>query len=86
MKALSISVFILIFFSHFAIAAEGPPVTQHTHGTDQAAESPAMPDMASMSHALHHSPATFIDAILHHSTAGTSAQPNSADEPMIMRP
>jgi hypothetical protein len=86
MKALSISVFILIFFSHFSIVAEELQAAQHTHGMDQASESPAMQDMADMQHAMHHQPATFIDEILHHSTAGTSAQPNSTDEPMIMRP
>jgi len=84
MKALS--VFILIFFLHFAIAAEEPPAAQHTHGTDQASESPAMEDMAGMQSTMHQQPATFIGEILHHSTSGTSALPNSTDEPMVMRP
>jgi len=86
MKALSISVFIFIFFLPFVSAAEEPPAAQHTHGTDQALESPAMQDMAGMQSAMHHQPATFIGEILHHSTSGTSALPNSTDEPMVMRP
>jgi hypothetical protein len=45
-----------------------------------------MPDMPGMQHSsTHKQPMTFIDEILHHSTAGTSAQPNSTNEPMIMR-
>jgi hypothetical protein len=42
--------------------------------------------MPGMQHGSAHNQATtFIDEILHHSTAGTSAQPNSTDEPMFMR-
>lgn len=45
-----------------------------------------MPDMPGMQHdSAHQQPMIFIDEILHHSTAGTSAQPNSTAEPMIMR-
>lgn len=44
-----------------------------------------MPDMPGMQHGSHQQPATFIGEILHHSTAGTSAQPNSTAEAMIMR-
>src|SRR5215467_8949586 len=36
-------------------------------------------------HSQHNSPKTFIDEIIEHSTSGTSAQPNSAPQPMIMR-
>ena len=36
--------------------------------------------------AEHQQPDNFIDEILHHTTAGTSAQPNSTVEPMIMLP
>src|SRR5690242_544858 len=41
-----------------------------------------MQDMSGM----HHQPEKFVDEILHHATAGTSAQPNSTAEPMIMLP
>jgi hypothetical protein len=45
-----------------------------------------MPDMPGMQHgSAHQHSMMFIDEILHHDTAGTSAQPNSTDEPMIMR-
>ena len=45
-----------------------------------------MLDMPGMRHgSAHEQPVTFIDEILHHDTAGTSAQPNSTDAPMIMR-
>ncbi|MGC2696434.1 MAG: hypothetical protein WA738_11650 [Candidatus Angelobacter sp.] len=47
----------------------------------------SMQDMPGMEHEdAHHQPSGFIDEILHHSTAGTSAQPNSTIEPMIMLP
>ena len=46
---------------------------------------PDMPDMPGMQHGMpHHQPLTFIGEILHHDTSGTSAQPNSTSEPMIM--
>jgi hypothetical protein len=41
-----------------------------------------MPGMAR--HPRHKEPGTFIDEILEHSTSGTSAQPNSVPQPMIM--
>ena len=44
-----------------------------------------MQDMPGMQHSIDHAqPLTFINKILLHDTAGTSAQPNSTDEPMIM--
>src|SRR4249920_1114318 len=81
MKASSLSVLILLLFSYFAIgaAAQESPPAQHEHATDhtsQTAPDGTMPDMPGMQHGTHQ-PATFIDEILHHSTAGTSAQPNS---------
>lgn len=86
-----LSVSILFLFLHFAIgaAAQEEPPAQHQHGispTEQTDSNVAMPDMQGMQHGTHHQPATFIDEILHHSTTGTSAQPNSTAEPMIMRP
>jgi hypothetical protein len=45
-----------------------------------------MPNMPGMQHGPAHALSlTFIDEILHHDTAGTSAQPYSIDPPMIMR-
>jgi len=41
--------------------------------------------MPGMAHDQHQQDTTFIDEILHHATAGTSAQPNSVQEPMLMR-
>ena len=91
MKVSSLSVFVLLVFSYSALAAEEPQPAQHQHGTEHVQEPQAsqdnMQDMPGMPHSAgHHQPATFIDEILHHSTAGTSAQPNSTDEPMIMLP
>lgn len=40
--------------------------------------------MHEMQHGMPHQPLNFIDEILHHATAGTSAQPNSTVEPMLM--
>lgn len=77
-----------IFFSAIAIAqdAEGP------HHEPPASPSPPpkaddpIPDMPGMQHGSTHALSlTFIDEILHHDTAGTSAQPYSIDPPMIMR-
>ena len=59
--------------------------------TEQTAEQTAQPqsgdmaDMPGMDHGAH-KPISFIDEILHHSTSGTSAQPNSTAEPMVMLP
>lgn len=44
-----------------------------------------MPGMPGMNHNAHQQ-GSLIDEILHHSTSGTSAQPNSVAEPMIMQP
>ena len=45
----------------------------------------SMQDMPGMQHdSAHAHPLTFINKILLYDTAGTSAQPNSIDEPMIM--
>jgi hypothetical protein len=90
MKVSFLSVLILFCVMSFAApstAQETPP--PHQHGESQKHPSqPAetMPDMPGMQHdSAHQQPVTFIDEILHHSTAGTSAQPNSTAEPMIMR-
>ena len=93
MKASALPVFILLCVMNLgAIAAaqeSHPP--QQQHGSSQkppqkpAEPMPDMPDMPGMQHGVaHQQPMTFIDEILHHSTAGTSAQPNSTAEPMIM--
>jgi hypothetical protein len=92
MKVSSLSVLIIFLFSHIAIVATAhePPPVQQQHGLGHAAQPGAeenMQDMPGMHHGQEHGqPATFIDEILHHATAGTSAQPNSTAEPMIMRP
>ncbi len=44
----------------------------------------SMQDMPGMQHGMHMQPENFIDEILHHQTAGTTAEPNSTVEPMIM--
>ncbi|HXO37092.1 MAG TPA: hypothetical protein VN872_00560, partial [Candidatus Acidoferrum sp.] len=75
-----------------AVFAQDAQHTQHQHGASPTpTPKPAdtmqdMPDMPGMQHgSAHDQPVTFIDEILHHDTAGTSAQPNSTNEPMIMR-
>ena len=89
MKASVLSVLILLSVMNLAAAAQEPQPPSHQHGSSQKPSSqPAetMPDMPGMQHdSAHQQPMTFIDEILHHSTAGTSAQPNSTAEPMIMR-
>jgi len=88
MKLSSLSVIILFLFSHsvFGAAAEEPQAAQQQVGSQTPQPKPKadMPDMPGMQHGSHQQPATFIDEILHHSTAGTSAQANSTADPMIM--
>ena len=77
MRARFLFVLILFLLPRFAVAFVSDQAdNQHQHAGDD------MADMQMMEH--HHHPATFIDEILHHDTAGTSAQPNSTTEPMIM--
>jgi hypothetical protein len=90
MKVSFLSVLIFFFTLNFAAAAaaqEGPPA-QHQHGENQMIQpEPAetMPDMPGMQHdSAYQQPITFINEIMLHDTAGTSAQPNSTAEPMIM--
>src|SRR5437868_7291859 len=93
MKVSFLSILIFFFAMNFAVATatqEAHP-SQHQHGSSQtpppkpAETMPDMPDMPGMQHdSAHQQPMTFIDEILHHDTAGTSAQPNSTEEPMIM--
>jgi hypothetical protein len=88
MKVSSLSVIILFLFVPWAIfaAAQAPPAHDH-HAGHAAPSAPdqSMSEMPGMQHGEHQQPETFIDEILHHDTAGTSAQPNSTVEPMIMR-
>ena len=90
MKASALSVFTLFSVMIFAaaVAAQESQPAQHQHGSGQTTPpKPAetMPDMPGMQHdSDHQMPMTFLDEILHHATAGTSAQPNSTADPMIM--
>src|SRR5690348_7926714 len=86
-SVLSVLIILLSLFSATALA-------QGTEAQDQpvARSAPAlklddsMQYMPGMQHSIDHAqPSTFINKILLHDTAGTSAQPNSIDEPMIMR-
>jgi hypothetical protein len=84
------SLFVIFFFLFIAFGvqatAQEPQAAQRNHHEPQAQPAQEMPDMPGMDHDETHSrPAVFIDEILHHDTAGTSAQPNSTVEPMIMR-
>jgi hypothetical protein len=90
MKRLVLSVLTIFFilFSAIAFAQETQPaLRQHSaNPTPTSKPDDSMQDMPGMQHGpTHEQPMTFMDEILHHSTAGTSAQPNSTDEPMIMR-
>ena len=88
MKVSFLSVLILFLLTHFATGAaalEDEMQVTHPQHTLQSPSAADMPDMPGMQHGMsHHKPITFIDEILHHDTAGTSAQPNSTAEPMIM--
>ncbi|HXA85005.1 MAG TPA: hypothetical protein VNZ47_08025 [Candidatus Dormibacteraeota bacterium] len=80
-------IFPLIPFSVTASAQGAGPSEQHgATPTPTPKADDAMQDMPGMQHSADHDqPMTFIDEILHHATAGTSAQPNSTNDPMIMR-
>ena len=85
---LSVLITLFIFFSVIAFAQDADTAHHQHEGTPTPAEKPdeGMQDMPGMQHGSTHAlPMPFIDEILHHDTAGTSAQPNSTDEPMIMR-
>jgi hypothetical protein len=90
MKFSFLSVLIIFLLIPFCVttSAQGAGPSQHQHGaTPIPTPKPddAMQDMPGMQHgSIHEQPMTFIDEILHHDTAGTSAQPNSTAEPMIM--
>jgi hypothetical protein len=85
---LSDLIILLILFSS-TIFGQNAPSSQHLHGgnpTPSAKPDDTMQDMPGMQHdSAHQQPMTFTDEILLHATAGTSAQPNSTDSPMIMR-
>jgi len=84
------ALFILISFMLFSVTAfaqEAQPAhDQHgARSTPSLKPDDSMQDMPGMQHSIdHQQPLTFINKILLHDTAGTSAQPNSTDEPMIM--
>ncbi len=85
MKVSIFLVLTIILLSQLVRAAEDQAAVQSA-AMPQAHVEADMPDMPGMQHGMsHHQPTTFIDEILHHDTAGTSAQPNSTAEPMIMR-
>lgn len=90
MKHSVLSVFIIFFilFSDTAFTQETGSANIHHGARSTPLQEPddSMQDMPGMQHGSPHAlQMTFIDEILHHDTAGTSAQPNSTDEPMIMR-
>jgi hypothetical protein len=83
----------LVFFSLSSIslaASDDQTATAQEHSpstSDKTQSHETMQNMPGMQHgALHEQPDNLIDEILHHATAGTSAQPNSTAEPMIMLP
>jgi hypothetical protein len=75
--------FLLIYFVRSVAAQEVEASKHEQSGDSQSAPEQDMPGMQSSTG--HSQPMTFIDDILLHATAGTSAQPTSTDEPMIMR-
>ena len=88
MKVSSSSVIILFLFTYWAITVTGQeaqPAHDRLEHSAQSAPDNNMPEMPGMQHGEHAQPETFIDEILHHATSGTSAQPNSTAEAMIMR-
>lgn len=93
-KQVLFALFIYILFSPAARVSAQELSAQHDHesgatqdkSTTAHTQHDGMDGMPDMHHGEHQEPESFIDEILHHSTAGTSAQPNSTAEPMIMLP
>ena len=90
MKRLVSSVLAIYFILFSAAAFPQEQEAAHEHrgapSTRSLKRGDSMQDMPGMQHSVdHQQPMTFINKILLHDTAGTSAQPNSTDEPMIMR-
>jgi hypothetical protein len=80
---------IFLILSSATVFGQSAQHSEHQHSVNPTPPSKpidTMQDMPGMQHdAIHEHPVTFINEILLHDTAGTSAQPNSTDEPMIMR-
>jgi hypothetical protein len=90
MKRSFISVLIVLFLLFSAaVFGQNAQQSQHQHvasPTPTPEPDNTMQDMPGMQHStVHAQPMTFINEILLHDTAGTSAQPNSTNVPMIMR-
>src|SRR6266853_351864 len=84
---LQLSIFLAAFTGETATAQEHDHATHDEAQPDKKQSQQNMQDMPGMQHgAEHHQPGNFVDEILHHATAGTSVQPNSTAEPMIMLP
>ncbi len=70
--------------------AQSSPASDHNNSEVQEQKSTSDSQMSGMDHRqmqgmnMSNAPATFIDEILHHSTSGTSAEPNSTPMPMLM--
>jgi hypothetical protein len=96
---LKYTVFILalLFYSMPRACAEGPSLllrqhaghdrqqTSAAHSEGQHSEGQSPEHMVEMQHGDPNTSFHFIDEILNHATSGTSAQPNSTPEPMLMR-
>src|SRR6478736_5007040 len=86
-SVLSVLIILLILFSAAAFAQEAQAAHEQpgTRSGPSLKLDDSMQDMPGMQHSIdHEQPMTFINKIRLHDTAGTSAQPNSTDEPMIM--
>jgi len=84
---MSVVIILFVLFSATVFGQSTQPL-QHQYGTSPTPNpkpDDSMQDMPGMQHSsMDEQPMTFINKILLHDTAGTSAQPNSIDEPMIM--
>src|ERR1051326_2936456 len=68
---------VLLLFATAGSCAEEPPGPQHHHHDGERQQPQNMGSMPGMQ-------GSFVDGILDHTTPGTSAQPNSVAEPMLM--
>ena len=63
---------------------EQMPDIQHEHKKQGSMQGMDHKQMPGMQMDMEEAPKTFVEAIMHHSTSGTSAEPNSTPMPMLM--
>ena len=83
-KHLSI-ILLLLLLALPAAAQNSQKPKHHQHSAPQKPANPPPMNMPGMQHESMQRTTEFVDEILHHETPGTSAEPQSVNEPMVMQ-